>query len=140
MTKYQTFHVGINVIVQKNDMILLGIRKNVFGSGTWGLPGGHLENNETMVGAAARELEEETGLSAQKFQFSSLFNNCKKKEGHYLQIAFVAEEVIGEPKLMEPERCDGWKWFKISELPIELFLPHVKLIENFVKQVNFCDE
>ena len=130
MSEYQTFHVGINVIVSRKGPILLGKRKHVFGSGTWGLPGGHLETRETMVGAASRELREETGLIAKNLEFSRLFNNCKKNEGHYLQIAFIAKDVIGEPKVVETDRCFEWRWFKLNKLPKEFLKPHIQLIEN----------
>jgi len=56
---YHKFHVGINIFVIKNDKILLGKRKGIFGAGTWGLPGGHLEPDESMKDAARRELLEE---------------------------------------------------------------------------------
>jgi len=41
--KYEKFHIGINVFVVRDKKLLLGKRKNVYGAGTWGLPGGHLE-------------------------------------------------------------------------------------------------
>ena len=88
MEKRDTYLVGINIFVIRDGKLLLGKRKNVAGDGEWGLPGGHLENHESMLGAAARELREETNLQASKFRFANLVNDSQG-EKHYLQIGFV---------------------------------------------------
>jgi 8-oxo-dGTP diphosphatase len=135
---YQTFHTGINVFVVKDDQLLLGKRKNIYGAGTWGLPGGHLETGEAMKDAAARELLEETGLRAKSFDFSNIVND-RSSDQHYLQIGFVAQNTMGEITVKEPDRCEEWKWFKFAGLPKELFPPHIKQIENFLQKLNFTD-
>jgi len=136
--KYQTFHIGINVFVVKDQKLLLGKRKNTYGAGMWGLPGGHLETGEAMVDAAARELMEETGLNAKSFSFSNIVNDRSGNQ-HYLQIGFTAQDITGELTLREPERCEEWQWFQIDKLPPNLFPPHIKQIENFIHQVHFID-
>jgi len=136
---YKTFHVGVNVFVLKDEKLLLGKRKNVFGAGTWGLIGGHLEPGETMIDAAKREILEETGLEIKDLIFSNLVNNCGQEE-HYLQIGFVATEFSGEPYIKEPDRCEELRWFNLNELPKDLFPPHIKQIENYIKKLNFIDD
>ena len=54
------FVLGVNTFLIKDNKILLGKRLNVAGHGQWGLPGGHLEENEDLIEAAKRELLEET--------------------------------------------------------------------------------
>ncbi|XP_049950369.1 oxidized purine nucleoside triphosphate hydrolase-like isoform X1 [Schistocerca serialis cubense] len=52
------------VIVQRDREILLGLKKRGFGKGKWNGFGGKVEPGETIQCAAARELQEESGLTA----------------------------------------------------------------------------
>ena len=54
--------VGVGVLVLRDGRVLLGLRRGAHGAGTWALPGGHLEFNETVAACATRETLEETGL------------------------------------------------------------------------------
>lgn len=56
--------VGVGVIGERADKILLGLRKGSHGAFTWSPPGGHLEFAEAVEECAKRELLEETGLKA----------------------------------------------------------------------------
>ncbi len=47
----------------------LVVEETINGKALWNQPAGHLEANETLVEAAARELWEETGISAQPQHF-----------------------------------------------------------------------
>jgi 8-oxo-dGTP diphosphatase len=49
---------------QPTPQVLLGWKKYGFGAGKWVLPGGKIEAGESPRQAAARELQEETGLQA----------------------------------------------------------------------------
>lgn len=61
------------VVVVKEDQFLLVKRARPPREGTWSVPAGFLEYNERPVVAAARELEEETGLTAEE-QDLELYN------------------------------------------------------------------
>lgn len=135
---YDTFYVGVNVLVVRDNKLLLGKRKNVFGDGTWGLPGGHLENKESMKAAGIRELDEETGMSVTDLEFVGLANTPEGR-AHHIQICFLAKDATGEPELREPEQCSGWDWFPLNKLPDNVLPNHAGLIRVFIDKTYFTD-
>jgi 8-oxo-dGTP diphosphatase len=137
---YDTFYIVVNALVIREDLLLLGRRKDVIGDGTWALPGGHLESGEHIIAAGRRELAEETGLAATVFKFVGLVNTPRLgSRGHYLQIGLLAKDATGEAALQEPDKCAEWRWFALAELPDDLFVGHDALIELFRSQAYFRD-
>ena len=65
MEKIPTQTLGTIVIVVSGGKILMGKRKNSYGLGLYGMPGGRVNNSEKIIDCAKRELTEETGLKAQ---------------------------------------------------------------------------
>jgi len=128
--------VGLAVILMKDDKVLLGKRKNAHGAGTWSFPGGHIELFEELYECAYRELREETGLTLEDYNLvdyhtSAATNDFFRKENkHYITLFLRAEYKSGEIKVMEPDKCEEWKWFQWKKFPDELFLP----VRNLIKQ------
>lgn len=50
--------------LRENRHVLLGMKKRGFGKGKWNGFGGKVEQGETMVESAVRELKEEAGITA----------------------------------------------------------------------------
>jgi 8-oxo-dGTP diphosphatase len=139
MSEFQKFSVGVTIFVVRGDKLLMGRRKNGFASGTYGLPGGRLIEGEKMLDCAARELMEETGLTAQSFTFLNLVNDDQVKTNHYLQVSFLAEGVAGEPELREPEFCEQWQWFDLSALPSPIASSQIESVTLFLAKQAFSD-
>ncbi len=122
--------VGVGVIIRRDNMILLGKRKNSHGSGTWSFPGGKMDLWETPEECGAREVLEETGLEIKNLKRSSYTNDMfKDQKMHFITLFMIADYIHGEAELIEPEKCEEWRWFEWDKLPKPLFLP----LENFVK-------
>ena len=124
--------VGVSAVIMKDGKVLLGKRKNAHGDGTWAFPGGHLEFKESLEDCVIRESMEEAGIVLDKksISFGTLTNDIFEKENrHYITIAMLCKKHSGEPKVMEPEKCEKWGWFAWNKLPKPLFVP----IENMVK-------
>jgi 8-oxo-dGTP diphosphatase len=120
--------VGVGVIVRRGDMILLGKRKNKHGAQTWSFPGGHLEMFESIIDCGVRETLEETGLTVSVVSQGPYTNDFFDKDGkHYVTLYVIADYIGGEPQLLEPDRCEEWKWFAWDTLPEPLFIPLVNL-------------
>lgn len=116
--------MGVGVLVRRNGKILLGRRVGSHGAGTWAAPGGHLEYGEQLDTCARREVFEETGLSIENVQVGAIGNDVFAHGGpHYVTIFMVCDCADGEPQILEPDKCEEWRWFGWDELPCPLFLP-----------------
>jgi len=123
--------IGLGVIIRKNKKVLLGKRKNTHGEGSWCFPGGHLEFNEQIEECGKREVLEETGIKIKNIKLGPFTNDIFKKEGkHYVTLFLIADYDSGKVRVMEPDKCEKWRWFGWNKLPKPLFLP----IQNLLKQ------
>jgi 8-oxo-dGTP diphosphatase len=122
--------IGIGVIVVKDSLVLLGKRKGSHGSGDWSFPGGHLELHETPEECAYRELIEETGLEASHTCPGPWTNDIFDHGKHYVTLFMFVTEFTGEPKVLEPHKCENWEWFEWDDLPHPLFTPIQTLVKN----------
>jgi 8-oxo-dGTP diphosphatase len=115
-----TPRVGIAIVVVQEGKVLMGKRKGSIAAGSWAFPGGHLEYGETPIECAARELLEETGLQAVSLKEGSWTNNIIEGT-HYVTLFILIDKFTGVPKLLEPDKCEGWSWFSLNDLPKPLF-------------------
>lgn len=126
-------NIGCNVLVFKKGRLLLGKRKNCTGEGTWGLPGGHLNFGEDLIEAGRRELLEEVGIKTGELELVSVTEGVKGKDKHYIQVNFLLDNFKGKHKLLEPEKCEEWRYFELTDLP-ELFPPHKSIIQAYLEK------
>lgn len=124
-------NVGVSVLIQKGDRILLEKRAHAHGAGTWGPPSGHIDYGETPEQTAMRETQEETGVSINDLKFRCVTNDIfEKDQKHYITLWFQAVYVAGEAKLKAPDEESEVGWFALDALPQPLFLPLQHLIEG----------
>lgn len=106
--------------------------------GHWGFPKGHLEAGETPEQAAARELEEETGLVVKKFwetdplveHFSFYYQGTKVEK----TVTYFLALVDGEIKLQE-EEIEAGKWVTLDKAKEILTFAEAKAVCNQVQKI-----
>ena len=129
----QNIAVTVDAVIffRKADIlnVLLIQRKNEPFRDQWALPGGFLEENESMEEGAIRELEEETGLKLEKLQQVGAFGTPgRDPRGRTISIAFVG--LIGtEAKVKANDDAVDAKWFSLNDLP-NLAFDHRKIISE----------
>ncbi len=134
----------VYIFLEKNDKILIGKRKNAFGEGYYSTPAGHIDQGETVMECAKRELFEETGIKSDFFEFLCVrllkdYDIDGVKAHEYVAFAVRPKKWEGEPKLMESEKNQGWEWHSINNLPKPMFPPVLMLIECLKKSTKFID-
>lgn len=135
-TNISVVGLGVGVIIVQDGKVLMGLRKGAHGTGTWSFPGGHLEYGETPEICAVRETLEETGMRVEAIGSIGFTNDIFEEEGkHYVTLFIRARIVSGEPRVMEPEKCERWEWFLWDEMPENIFLPIRHLKERRVNIV-----
>lgn len=137
---------GFGIMVLNDDKILLGQRhfdpqkadSELHGEGTWTMPGGKLHFGETLEEGACREMLEETGIKidGENLLVISLANNIVE-DAHFLTVGFLYKEVVGKPKVMEPDEITQWKWFDLNKLPSPMFFPSQEIIDNHSNKVFY---
>lgn len=88
---------GVTVIVRDgDDRVLIGRRvdRARYG-GHWCLPGGYIEYEESFLGAAHREVREETGLSIRLCGIVNVVSNLLDDLHHTLVVILLADVVGG---------------------------------------------
>lgn len=121
------FVVALN---KKLDIVLVYQYKNGIKDLIWEVPAGYVDENETPLQAAQRELLEETGFQAGEFISLGGFNpgpsigsNC-----HYAFLALNCEK-ISEQKLDENEDIDV-KTFSFREVTSSILQRKSMFIDN----------
>jgi ADP-ribose pyrophosphatase YjhB (NUDIX family) len=106
------------VLVNEANEVLLQERTD---SKRWGLPGGLMELEESIVDCAIREVKEETSLDIQLTGFIGVFNNPLMKwfdhdEARILAFAFTAKIVQGTLRVNDHESL-SFRYFPYDSLP-----------------------
>jgi len=135
--------VGVGVMILKNGKILLGKRhpdkeeaSGLKEAGTWTMPGGKLDFQESFEECAKRETLEECGIKLNKVKVMCI-NNDKNEHAHFITIGLFSDDFEGEPKVIEPDKITEWSWFDLNNLPYPLFSPTKKMLDNY-KENKFC--
>lgn len=96
--------------------------------GMWSNPGGEVGFGETVEQAVVREAREELGVEIAIERVIGFSDQILPQAGlHWHLVAFLARIAAGEPRILELERAEQLRWFRIEDLPPDCGLHHVVL-------------
>lgn len=109
-------------VLHQKDRVLLGMKKQGFGTGRYNGFGGKLEKGETVEQATVREMTEESGVTVGPIEkMGQIDFEFEAKPGDILEVhIFRATTFTGEPKEsneMKPE------WFDTGDIPFDKMWP-----------------
>lgn len=98
--------------------VLLIQRKSDPFKGRWALPGGFVDENESLERAAKRELAEETGLSGAKIEQVATFGDPgRDPRGHTITVAWLTF-FVAEPKIKAGDDAAAAAWLPLRSLAL----------------------
>jgi len=127
--------VSADVVVLDRDAILLIQRKKDPFAGSWALPGGFMDMDESADAAAIRELKEETGLVVESVQQIGAYSTVDRDpRGRVVTIAFLATASQSDHIAAADDAADV-RWFPINALP-ELAFDHAKIVADAMERFS----
>ena len=132
--------LSIYAILIKDGKVLLLRRANTgYEDGKYGLPSGHADGGETAYVATCREALEEAGvkINPDDLKFAHAMHRLQNDER--VDLFFAVDGWEGEPKNMEPEKCDDLGWFPLDNLPPNT-IPYIKqAIEHSQRGIYYSE-
>ena len=115
-----------SAVIWKDEKILLGLRHYTPDKwqtiSVWTTPGGRCDVGETLEENLRRETAEEVGIRNLEIR-AYLGEVNGAKEGDKVHVfSCVTNE---DPKLMEPEKFEEWRWMELQEIPENFINPRI---------------
>lgn len=117
----------MDAVIIRGKQVLLVKRKFEPFKGMWVVPGGFVEEGETVEEAARREALEETGVKVKLVKLVGVYSDPKRDPRGNISVAFIAKPLSG--KLKGDVEVEDVKWFNLDELP-PLGFDHAKMIDD----------
>lgn len=115
--------------VVEDDLRILLVRRGLEPfKGAWALPGGFLQENETLDQCAARELREETGVAGAHLEAFATFSEPKRDPRYrVVTAAYLALVPSDDHTLQSGSDAEDAEWHSMKRLP-ELAFDHREII------------
>ncbi len=142
MYKYEYPHPAVTTDIviftirdERLQLLLIKRRETPY-RGKWALPGGFLQMKETLDECAARELEEEAGISnvylEQLYTFGAVKRDPRER---VISVAYYALIPSNKLAIRPSSDADAVGWFGMKELP-SLAFDHSEIVERAYERLT----
>jgi len=127
------FMVSVAGIVYDKEGWVLLQRHRHWVDDVWGLPGGIVENGESLENAFSREVKEETDLVISNVELISLVSGYRLRIEAYFRAELLETDYEQKIKVQEKEIIEA-QFYSIDELPTNILKMHKDLIFQEIKK------
>lgn len=118
----------VDVIIEWQQGVILIERRNP--PHGWALPGGFVDEGETVEAAAIREAMEETSVEVELIDTLGVYSDPRRDpRKHTMSVVFVARVVKGQPKAADD--ATNLKVFALHALPEALCFDHGMMLKDY---------
>ena len=120
--------MAVDIIIEYGEGIVLIERKNEpLG---WALPGGFVDEGESLEAAAVREAREETSLQVTLRELLYAYGKPRRDpRGHTISVVYIAE---GRGHLLAADDAKGARLFPFDTLPDRLAFDHREILADYL--------
>jgi len=132
-------------LVKNNKILLLRRYQTGFKDGQYSFAAGHLQIDETVKQAMVREAGEEADINL-KIKNLDIVHVMSRREKHgnidlreRVDFFIKPKDWSGQPKNMEPHKCDDLSWFNLNNLPTNT-IPYIRQAIDCIQNKIFFSE
>lgn len=134
---------GVYLVMEENGEALFMKRPDTsYQAGSYMLPGGGVEQGEPPSAAIARETFEELGIEINSKDLELIHLMCRGAHddtGDRLDIFYRITKWVGEPKIMEPDKCVEFKRLDLDNLPESVPMYVRSALENYRNNIIYSE-
>jgi 8-oxo-dGTP diphosphatase len=123
----------VDAIIQKSSSILLVKRKKDPFKNQYALPGGFVNEGETIEEAIEREVYEETSLEVHPIDILGVYSDpTRDPRGHMMTIVFIVLVIRGDP--IAGDDANETAWISLEKLnDIKIAFDHKLVIHDYLR-------
>ena len=139
---HQNAHVAVDnciftVLDHKLHVLLIQMKKSPF-DGMWALPGGLIEDGETLDAAAARILDEQTGVKRVYLEQLYTFDGeTRDPSGRVLSVAYFSLVPPEGHELRTTKKYGAVRFWQASEPPKRLAYDHSEILAYALQRLQW---
>jgi len=123
----------VDIIIEKDDKVVLIRRRNEPFKGKLAIPGGFVNEGELIEDRAVQEAKEETSLGVELKEILGVYSiPDRDPRGHLMTTVFIAKPISGRVK--GGDDAIEASWFKLTEKILnEVSFDHKKILRDYLK-------